>query len=202
MVEDGNWLVLNMTGRDIYLENIENGATRFQFESVDCADQLTALRDALAGFVDNGLSFEALDGLAIVTGPGNFTSIRIGLALFRGIGVSARCVVKGVNLFEIAATSRDGDALLMRDARGGRVYIAEKHDNALENYRVVLKDEAHKIAAALGLPLVELDEISSGKEVLNAVAAWRGDETEAKPFYLRPPDAAPSSYVPPKILDA
>ncbi|MEO0720668.1 MAG: tRNA (adenosine(37)-N6)-threonylcarbamoyltransferase complex dimerization subunit type 1 TsaB [Pseudomonadota bacterium] len=53
-----------------------------------------------------GLSLSEVDRIAVVTGPGSFTGLRIGIAFARGLGLSLRRPVLGVTSLE-AACPRD-----------------------------------------------------------------------------------------------
>jgi len=82
------------------------------------------VRDVIA---QAGIGFAALNRIAVTTGPGTFTGVRIGLAFARGLGVSLRVPVVGVNsLAAIAANekSRSHPIVVVSDARGGEVYVA------------------------------------------------------------------------------
>ncbi|MEM7124102.1 MAG: tRNA (adenosine(37)-N6)-threonylcarbamoyltransferase complex dimerization subunit type 1 TsaB [Pseudomonadota bacterium] len=80
--------------------------------------------DAMA---EAGLDFDALDLIAVTTGPGTFTGIRIGLAAARGFGLAASVPVAGMTSLEVlAAAQRSGDQdrgiIAAIDARRGQIY--------------------------------------------------------------------------------
>ena len=82
--------------------------------ATDARSLLAATDDLLEGA---GLTPADLDGLVVGTGPGSFTSIRMGLATARGLGLRARVPVAGVStLLGFAG----GDPVI--DAKRGEVF--------------------------------------------------------------------------------
>src|SRR3989304_5586801 len=75
-----------------------------------------------------GLDFAWVDRIAVTTGPGSFTGMRVGLAAARGIGLAANKPVVGLStLAAYAAPFIAADATLpvvaAVDARHGHVYL-------------------------------------------------------------------------------
>ena len=164
-----------------------------------------------------GLDFDALDLIAVTTGPGTFTGIRIGLAAARGLGLAAAVPVAGLTSLEVlaaAAAVTDDKAcgvIAAIDARRGEIY-RQMFDAALtplEAPCVVAQDGALPIPGrwrAVGSgafvyadsPDVEVrdDCRLPDAAVLVDVARRRFGVPEASipttypsPLYLRAPDA-------------
>jgi tRNA threonylcarbamoyladenosine biosynthesis protein TsaB len=64
----------------------------------------------------------SLDGLVVGTGPGSFTSTRIGLAVARGLALALGLPVAGVSTLDALASTRTG-AYPVIDARRGEVFV-------------------------------------------------------------------------------
>lgn len=81
---------------------------------------------------DAGVGFADLDKLAVSTGPGTFTGVRVGIATARGLALAAGLPLIGRSGLEvmaqqvISARSKDetSDILIAADARRGQIYWA------------------------------------------------------------------------------
>jgi len=60
------------------------------------------LRDVMA---EAGLAFAELDLIAVTTGPGSFTGIRVGLAAARGLALASGLPLLGITAFEAVAAA-------------------------------------------------------------------------------------------------
>src|SRR5689334_5335526 len=77
---------------------------------------------------ESGLPFAALDRVAVTTGPGSFTGLRVGLSAARGIGLAASKPVVGVTTLTAYAApvvSRNAEHPVISaiDARHDQVYF-------------------------------------------------------------------------------
>ncbi len=126
------------------------------------ARPVTSHGAAIPGAVDEllsaaGLAIGELGGIAVGTGPGSFTGLRIGLSYAKGIAMATRCALVGVPSFDamaLAALERDNTdpgrlVCVVADARRGEVYAAL--------YRVVA-DGLEKLSEEL---VITLDHLAS-----------------------------------------
>jgi tRNA threonylcarbamoyladenosine biosynthesis protein TsaB len=86
--------------------------------------------EALAPMVEEamraaGLSFAALDRLAVTTGPGTFTGQRVGLAFMRGLRLALKKPLIGVTTLEaMAAATEAARAAAIHDAKRDEAYLS------------------------------------------------------------------------------
>ncbi len=123
-----------------------------------------------------GLTFAALDRVAVTTGPGTFTGIRTGLATARGLALVTGCPVIGLTTLEVLAASAgrsDRPLLAVIDARRGQVY-AQFFDADLRPVGAPLAGSVDMAAALLPASAVRL--IGSGAALVQAARRDSHDE--------------------------
>lgn len=161
-----------------------------------------------------GLSWRDLTGLAVGTGPGNFTGVRISVAAARGLALSLSIPAHAVSMFEARAYGLARPCLVAMDARQGRLYL-QKFGLCDESPRVVeagahlqclaepglcvTGDMATQVAAALGAD-VSPPALPIADAMAHIAANRPQPSSRPAPLYLRPADAAPSRDAPPVIL--
>ena len=172
----------------------------------------------------SGIAFTALDRIAVTTGPGSFTGLRVGLSAARGIGLAASKPVVGLTTLTayaapVVAENSGNPVISAIDARHDHVYfqIVAGDGSPLVRPSVVPIDAA--IAASqFGAPHL----VGNAAKILadrwpkdgpQPVAvdaqpapdigwiAWLGaaanpETTPARPFYLKAPDAKPAAQPP------
>lgn len=166
-----------------------------------------------------GADFTAIDRIAVTTGPGSFTGVRVGIAAARGLGLAAGKPVVGLSTLAAFAAP----LLANDDTLPVVVAIDARHDHV---YLEVLAAGGHVLVTPCVVPIEEAVRLSAGGKprlVGNAAnilaAAWHGLAPSAveqraapdidwvgllgaaatestsppKPLYLRAPDAQPQN---------
>ena len=75
----------------------------------------------------HNLSKRDLDALAVASGPGSFTGLRVGLAAIKALAEILQIPIAAVSLLEAIAraSEREGEVLVALEAGRGEIYIAE-----------------------------------------------------------------------------
>jgi tRNA threonylcarbamoyladenosine biosynthesis protein TsaB len=167
----------------------------------------------------SGVSFAELDRIAVTTGPGSFTGLRVGLSAARGIALAAAKPVVGLTTLTayaapLVAENAEDPIIVAIDARHDHVYlqIVGGNGTTLLRPRLAAVDEA-LAASRFGAPRLVgnaarllADRWPADAEPPLEVApqpapeitwvGWLGaavspDTAPARPYYLRAPDAKP-----------
>ncbi len=136
-----------------------------------------------AVMAEAGLGFDGLDRIAVTTGPGSFTGVRIGIAMARGLRLAAGLPIVTLTTLEaiaanVAKPDGSGSAAIVAaiDARRGEVYV-QAFGPGLEP-----RDEPRVAAvedAAAGLPAGPVVLAGTGARLVGAAAGHRSDLTVA-----------------------
>ncbi|MEM9045551.1 MAG: tRNA (adenosine(37)-N6)-threonylcarbamoyltransferase complex dimerization subunit type 1 TsaB [Pseudomonadota bacterium] len=143
--------------------------------------------------------YRQITRIAVCTGPGSFTGLRVGISAARGLalGLSVPCI--GVSRLEAIGFDRTGPVVLT--GRGDTLFVQEFVDGA-----------------AIGEPRIETsppegpifgDGSSTAREedgladplILAQIAATREAGPPPAPLYLRDAAADPPKEGPPRMLD-
>jgi len=97
---------------DVWVEDIAKGHAEILF------DRLGLL------LARNGLGYADLERVAVTTGPGSFTGLRIGLSAARGLGVARKVPVMGIpSLLALSLGAPAGPVVVLLDARRDEAYF-------------------------------------------------------------------------------
>ncbi|WP_224825347.1 tRNA (adenosine(37)-N6)-threonylcarbamoyltransferase complex dimerization subunit type 1 TsaB [Cognatishimia sp. MH4019] len=163
-----------------------------------------------------GATYADLTAIAVGTGPGNFTGIRISVSAARGLALGLGIPAIGVSTLEAQAFDTPGPVLSTVDARRDQVYLQGfGYPDAPPPQQRAL-DTIAGLASPPGLTVIggrsdavsrQLDARATASayplaEALALVAATRLSEPQPrpKPLYIRPADAAPPRDPAPVIL--
>jgi tRNA threonylcarbamoyl adenosine modification protein YeaZ len=166
------------------------------------AERLIPLLEEL--LTEAGIGWCDLGALAVGTGPGNFTGVRIAVAAARGLALALGIPAIGVTRLEALAHGLPRPLIVIEDAKRGQVYVqAFTPDGAGAAH---LADLAKPVGPATGSAAGEgaLPPAMPFIEAIARIGAARAGQPQPRPapFYLRGADAAPPSDPPPVILDA
>ena len=172
-----------------------------------------------------GISFSDLGRIAVTTGPGAFTGVRIGLAMARGLGLALTIPVVGLNSLAAIAcneTSQGLPIVVAVDARQEEIYIATFSGDGRETSAPALMKLDH--AAGL-MPSPSCHLLGTGADDLlqslgehQHIRSAAGDlpiaanfvrlaakttpgDAPPEPLYLRAPDAKPQANLKKKLPD-
>jgi tRNA threonylcarbamoyladenosine biosynthesis protein TsaB len=166
---------------------------------------------------ESGIAFASLDRIAVTTGPGSFTGLRVGLSAARGIALAANKPVVGLTTLTayaapVVSQNAEQPVISAIDARHDHVYfqVVSGDGSSLILPRVAPIEEALG-ASQYGAPSL----VGNAAKILSqrwpshapppfkvdtqaapeiAWVAWLGaavspNTAPARPFYLRAPDA-------------
>ena len=153
-----------------------------------------------------GLVRQDLTAVAVGTGPGPFTGLRVGLVTARTLGLVLDVPVYGVCSLDVVAAevvgtgSAAGSFLVATDARRKEVYLAsyDVDGHRLEGPVVTRPDEVATLAEVAGagpslypeaFPHAIAPSRPSAGWLATAVGAELVELTDPDPLYLRRPDA-------------
>lgn len=194
---------------------------RYELREREHAEAIIPMIEAV--LTDASTRYEALNAIAVTTGPGSFTGVRVGIATARALALALDLPVIGATSLEVMARKaldelKDSpDALgIAVDARRAQVYFAlfdgrgevRSAPQALAPAAAaeLLPRRARVVLAGGGAELVRRAAANAGEfeavlpalqpdaRVLARVAMTRTPQDEPlHPLYLRAPDAKPQS---------
>ncbi|MCO4846920.1 MAG: tRNA (adenosine(37)-N6)-threonylcarbamoyltransferase complex dimerization subunit type 1 TsaB [Yoonia sp.] len=189
------------------------------------AERLVPLLEAVLGH--SNADWDSLDLIAVGTGPGNFTGIRIAVSAARGLGLGLGIPVMGVSMFDTArwhfGVGEGPSEIVSLPAPRGQAYVQHFrygkptappsiiHPDNLPNdlqyplNTVVIGHEAEKLCVAGRGSHWQEGSVDNVAENIARAADRRWDYGKwepdpAAPLYVRAADAAPPRDAPPTIL--
>lgn len=153
------------------------------------------LFDRLAALLErNDLTHAQVERIAVTTGPGSFTGLRIGLSAARGLGLARKLPVLGIpSLFALSLGEKSGPVTVLLDARRGEAYFqAFSAPGVAETEPLLLPIEEARARVAQNTKLIESPFVDLAAMVRFAALA---DPALYPPHaaYIRDADAKPQN---------
>jgi tRNA threonylcarbamoyladenosine biosynthesis protein TsaB len=158
----------------------------------------TVLEDVDALLRRGGVRDSQIEGIAVGTGPGSFTGLRMGLAAARGLAFALDIPVAGVSTLDALSAGAPG-AVPLIDARRGEVFTVgpaalRPDELELEPGAVCVGDGAVRYRAVLEAAGAEIPPDDDERHLPRArfhaqLARDFGSAELVEPIYVRIPDA-------------
>jgi len=181
-----------------------------------------ALIPLIARVLDRaGLTFSEIDRIAVTTGPGSFTGLRVGIAAARGLALAADKPAVGLSTLAAFAApfiaaddtlpvvavidARHGQVYLQVFGPGGRTIVAPRLVPVAEALRIATTGAPRLVGTAANMlasawpagerapTVVEQRPAPAIDWVARLGAAAAETSSPPKPLYLRAPDAQPQN---------
>ena len=179
--------------------------------------QAEALMPMLANLMaEAGIGRRHLTAIAVGTGPGNFTGLRIAVSAARGLALGLGIPAIGISAFDVllaAAGTPMDRCLLSLPAPRDQVYLHQSAQGALTGVGWLAAPErpettatqvigaaADRLARAMGGAQAQAITLPRPAPVIATLAATRRPVDRPAPLYIRPADAAPSRLQAPERL--
>lgn len=155
------------------------------------AERLMPLLEETLGAA--GKSWSDLDRLAVCTGPGNFTGVRISVSAARSLALALNIPAIGVSVFEALAFGTQGTQRISIDGRRNQIFWQDFVDG--QPVGDPQMDKLEDVDGVHGPNTAFVDPVN-----LARAAAEKPVGARPAPLYLRAADAALPSDPPPVIL--
>lgn len=165
------------------------------------AERLLPLLEEL--LAEAGLGWGDLTRLAVGTGPGNFTGVRISVAAARGLALGLGIPALGVTRLEALAHGLPRPITVIEDARRDEVYVQTFTAEGAGPAAICrIGNIAHptRVTGSAAGPAALPAALPLAQAIAEMAAARSLPQPRPAPFYLRGADAAPPSDPPPVIL--
>lgn len=135
----------------------------------------------------NAVTYADLTRIAVTTGPGSFTGLRIGLSAARGLGLARNIPVIGVPSLLAIALSRPEPVAVLLDARRGEAYVQVFPDDADARIMPMADARAHVASCVqvIESPFCDISLVARHADTASIPAA------PPEATYVRDADAKP-----------
>ena len=170
------YLFIDSATTNLVVAIINDGKIAYIYNNNDNHDTSSKMMPVLAEAFDKAeLKPQDIDKIFVVTGPGSFTGIRVGLTVAKTMAYTLNIPIVPISSLEVMASGNGGTALI--NARRGYVF-AGSYDNELNN---VYPDSYVLMIDSLTKPYISYDSfdfetVKPNVDVLKVVMKHENDE--------------------------
>ena len=198
-------LGLDTTGPDCSVSLVDEATVRAHISKTIGRGHAEVLAEMVAdAFAAAEITPNDVDRLAVCTGPGSFTGLRVALSFAKGFALPRGLPIIGIDALAVAASTHDPDGFFVsafRDVKRGEVFYGEfSNGYRLGPVKAMPREEMERVSARVQYDLVEAKSVDT--RILAWLALDRDPETfPADPLYSRGPDAKlPGGKSPPSAI--
>ena len=160
------------------------------YDGQDCFEKITTpdpkshnkmlLKEIDELLTEHGVNVNELDCFGVVTGPGSFTGIRIGVATINAFAMATGKPV--VEMTSLEVRREEGDSMVLLDCKHNNYYVGIFQKGNVE-YKCMKKEETD----AFSLPKVFLEGTFPKKMIDLTIKKMGNGEVvkRARPFYIK-----------------
>ena len=179
------YLFIDSATTNLVVAIINEGKIAYIYDNNDGHDTSSKMMPVLSEAFENaGLKPQDIDKMFVVTGPGSFTGIRVGLTVAKTMAYALNIPIVPISSLEVMASCSGGTALI--NARRGYVF-AGTYD---EKLNVIYPDSYVLMSDKLDKPYISYDEFEFTVEkpkidVLKVIKKHEND-VPVNPHTLKP----------------
>ena len=220
-------LAINTATKILSIALVDGDSILQMYKKPESRDQGNTLVTEVKTLLEKqNLSFDDLDLLAVVTGPGSFTGIRVGVSAMRGFALAANKPLVGVSTFEMFSNIKEGFVNIVAvESWRDELYFAVLNDKG-ENLIEPINDTAEVLFERLkeqGLHedkiIISGDASEALKDLFKDAEFFEGEQTavdvalkaiekfksnekteKASPYYMREADVTISSKIQKRVI--
>ncbi len=179
------YLFIDSATTNLVVAIINDGKIAYIYDNNDNHDTSSKMMPVLAlAFDKAGFKPQDIDKIFVVTGPGSFTGIRVGLTVAKTMAYSLNIPIVPISSLEVMASGNGGTALI--NARRGYVF-AGTYDNDLND---IYPDSYVLMSDSLAKPYISYDNfdfetVKPNIDILKVIIKHENDK-DVSPHTLKP----------------
>lgn len=179
------YLFINSATANLVVAIINNGKIAYIYDNNDGNDTSSKMMPVLdEAFKKSELKPKEIDKIFVVTGPGSFTGIRVGLTVAKVMAYSLNIPIIPISSLEVMVSGNGGTALI--NARRGYVFAGsyDSNLNSLYHDSYVLMND-HLLKPYVSYDSFDFETIKPNIDILKVVKKHENDK-DVNPHLIKP----------------